>query len=183
MAYSLCIGAGIAATNTYLPLYSYEQFRLSEESAGMVLAVLGVSGIIARIVWSQLSDRMSDASTTLVVLAVAAVGFAVLLWQAARVGTALLWIGALGTGASAVAANAVSMLVVVKGSGFRETGHASALVSLGFFAGFVFSPPAFGALTDATGSYAAGWLLVTFLFALAAALGSGCRRAGRAQAP
>ncbi|PZR97046.1 MAG: hypothetical protein DLM67_08925 [Candidatus Nephthysia bennettiae] len=56
------------------------------------------------------------------------------------------------------------------------TGHASALVALDFFAGFVIGKPVFGALVDVSRSYLAGWLLRGPLFAGAVALPPGWRR-------
>jgi cyanate permease len=40
----------------------------------------------------------------------------------------------------------------------------------GFYAGFAAGPAAFGALVDATGSYTAGWAMVTVALLAAAAL-------------
>lgn len=170
MAYSLLLGSGTAATNSFLPLYAHDALGLTEAQAGIVLAVVGISGVLARIVWTMVSDRMRDASLALAMLAVAAVAFAVVVSLAARLGIVVLWLGALGLGASAVAGNAVSTLMVVRESGLRRMGETSALVGMSFFAGFVVSPPLFGALTDATGSYGAGWLMVSVLFAGAAAV-------------
>ncbi|HXM56624.1 MAG TPA: MFS transporter, partial [Candidatus Dormibacteraeota bacterium] len=182
MAYSICLGSGTAATNSFLPLYAHEALHLSESASGLVLAVVGVSGVLARIVWTMVSDRMSDATLALVVLALAAVGFALVVWQAERLGVVVLWLGALGLGASAVAGNAVSTLIVVRESGLRRMGEVSALVGMSFFAGFVISPPLFGALADATGGYGAGWLMVTILFGAAAAVAAAFHRA-RQQLP
>jgi predicted MFS family arabinose efflux permease len=176
MAYSICLGSGTAATNSFLPLYAHDALHLSEAGAGVVLAVVGISGVLARIVWTMVSDRMDDASVALVVLAVAAVAFALVVWEAERLGVVVLWLGALGLGASAVAGNAVSTLIVVRESGLRRMGEVSALVGMSFFAGFVVSPPLFGALADVTGGYGAGWLMVAGLFAAAAGVAAAFHR-------
>jgi hypothetical protein len=52
-------------------------------------------------------------------------------------------------GATATGTNAVSMLAVVRQG--RATGRASALVSLGFFAGFVIGPTGIGVLAEHAG--------------------------------
>jgi cyanate permease len=68
------------------------------------------------------------------------------------------------------------MLIVVTETRLQATGHASALVALGFFAGFMVGTPAFGALVDASRSYTPGWLLVAALFAAATVLALGWHR-------
>jgi predicted MFS family arabinose efflux permease len=178
MAYSFCLGAGTVATNTFLPLYAHQGLRLGITYAGGILALVGISGVPTRIAWGMVSGRMRDASLVLAAVAGLGVVFALIVWQATSVGVGALWVGALGLGASAVAGNTVSTLMVVRRSGPGRTGQLSALVGLSFFAGFVVSPPAFGALTDASGSYAPGWLLVTGWFAAAAVLAGGLHRFG-----
>lgn len=179
MAYSLCVGCGIAATSTYLPLYAHESLGLGEKVAGLAIAVYGVSGVIARIGWTSLVDRLSGTSGPMAALAVGAGVSALILAQAEPVGVALLWVAVIGVGASAVAANAISMLTVIRDRGLGATGHASALVSLGFFAGFFISPPIFGVVVDASGGYLTGWLLVAAQFGFAAVCVLGFRRATR----
>lgn len=164
-AVSLCIGCGLAALNTYLPLYAHQRLSMGERSSGALIAAIGVSGIASRLLWSRLSDRL-DVPRSLLFLAGASVVCGALIPASTAVSW-LVWIGAVGLGCSAAAANAVSMVAVTKGSGFGTTGHASAMVSMGFFAGFVAGPLAFGLLVDATGGFAAGWTLVTAVFAVA----------------
>ncbi|CAM5278795.1 hypothetical protein GCM10010329_78540 [Streptomyces spiroverticillatus] len=164
-AVSLCVGCGLAALNTYLPLYAHQRLSLGERGSGALIAAIGVSGIASRLLWSRLSDRL-DVTRSLLILTAAAVVSAALI-PAATAASWLVWVGAVGLGCSAAAANAVSMVAVTKGKGFGTTGHASAMVSMGFFAGFVVGPLAFGLLVDATDGFTGGWVLVTAVFALA----------------
>ncbi|MFI5492395.1 MFS transporter [Actinoplanes sp. NPDC051859] len=168
MGYSLLLGTGLSAVNTYLPLYAVQGLGLGAGAAGAVLAVFGVSGLLARVGWTRYADRMPDVTVALRWLSLAAAGFAVLVCLAAPVWPHLIWLGALGIGGSATAANAVSMLAVVRRGG--ATGHASGLVSLGFFGGFVIGPALFGLLADA-GGYGPAWLTVAVIFAAAAGVG------------
>ncbi|OJF09751.1 hypothetical protein BG844_35860 [Couchioplanes caeruleus subsp. caeruleus] len=161
MGYSLLLGTGLAAVNTYLPLYAAQGLSLGAGAAGAVLAVFGVSGLVARIGWARVADGMADVTAALRWLSLAAAGFAVLVCLAAPVWTPLIWLGTVGVGGSATAANAVSMLAVVRRGG--ATGHASGLVSLGFFTGFVLGPTLFGLLADA-GGYGPAWLAVAAVF-------------------
>ncbi|MGH3309692.1 MAG: MFS transporter [Streptomyces sp.] len=177
MAVSLCIGCGLSALNTYLPLYAHQRLSMGEKSAGALIAAIGVSGIASRVLWPRLSKRL-DVPGSLLILTVASMVFAALL-PAATGATWLVWIAAVGLGCSAAAANAVSMVAVTQGRGFGSTGHASALVSMGFFSGFVVGPVTFGLLVDATGGFAAGWALVTAVFAVAGLCSWGGRRVVR----
>ncbi|WP_327287072.1 MFS transporter [Streptomyces sp. NBC_01198] len=166
MGYSLFIGAGLASLNTYLALYAHERLGLSSTEAGALISAIGVSGVASRLLWSRYANRMTDIPKSLLVLALTAIVFAALI-PAATSGHWLVWAGAVGLGGSAAAANAVTMVAVTQGSGFGRTGHASGLVSMGFFAGFVLGPSAFGLLSDGRGGYRAGWILVAAEFALA----------------
>lgn len=181
MAYSLCIGAGLSALNTYLALYAHQSLGMGTKSAGALVSAIGVSGIASRLLWGRYGDRLAEVPVSLLILAVAAIGSAVLV-PAATAASWLVWIGALGLGGSAAAANAVTMVAVTKGRGFGKTGHASALVSMGFFSGFVVGPVSFGLLTDGFDNYTPGWILVVAVFVLAAVIALAGRRAVRASA-
>lgn len=161
MLYSLLLGTGLAAVNTYLPLYAAQSLGLGAGAAGAVLAAFGVSGLVARVGWARVADRLPDVTVALRWLSLAAAGFVVLVALAAPVWSPLVWLGAVGIGGSATAANGVSMLAVVRRGG--ATGHASALVSLGFFAGFVAGPAGFGLLADTAG-YGWAWATVAAVF-------------------
>ncbi|WP_158239041.1 MFS transporter [Streptomyces barkulensis] len=178
IVYSFGVGTGLASLNTYLPLYAHQELGMGERASGALIAVLGVAGIAARVLWARLGGRFADISVPLSVLAGAAACF-VALMPAAGVLTPLVWAGAVGLGGSAVAANAVSMVAVVRSPRFGPTGHASALVSAGFFGGFAFGPLAFGALVDGTGGYGAGWAMIGAAFLVSVLCGVRMRGAGR----
>ncbi len=165
MVFALLLGTGLAIVNTYLPLYASQQLELPDAAAGSVLAAFGIAGLVARVAWTRLADRLADLRVALLWLSLAAAGCALLLPLAAGSGTWLVWVGALGVGATATGAHAVSMLAVVRRGG--ATGHASALVSLGFFGGFVIGPAGAGLLADWAG-FTVMWLTVALAFTAAA---------------
>jgi predicted MFS family arabinose efflux permease len=169
MGFSLLLGTGLAAVNTYLPLYASQQLGLPDAAAGSVLASFGVAGLVARVVWTRMADRLAEVTAALLWLSLAAAGCTLLLPLAAGHGTWLVWAGAIGVGATATGGNAVSMLVVVRRGG--ATGHASGLVSLGFFGGFVVGPTGVGLLADRAG-WGAAWVVVAGAFTGAAAVGA-----------
>ncbi|WP_407562900.1 MFS transporter [Streptomyces sp. 184] len=166
--FSLLLGGGIASVNTYLPLYGVERLGLGATAAATLLAVLGVVGIAARVGWSRAAGREERALWLPGGLAAGAVGGALLIALADRAHP-LVWVAAVCMGVFAVAANAVSMVLVVQRAAPGRAGQDSALVSAGFFAGFALGPPVFGLLAEA-GRYGTGWLLVAGEFAGAGAV-------------
>ena len=169
MGFSLFLGTGLAIVNTYLPLYASQQLGLPGAAAGSVLASFGGAGLVARVLWTRVADRLADVTAALLWLSLAAAGCTLLLPLADGHGTWLVWAGAIGGGATATGAHAVSMLAVVRHGG--ATGHASALVSLGFFGGFVVGPTGAGLLADRAG-WGAAWFIVAVAFTGAAAAGA-----------
>jgi predicted MFS family arabinose efflux permease len=174
MAYSLLLGTGLSAVSTYLPLYAVQGLDLAAWSAGLALAAFGVAGLVARVLWARWADRLSDVTVALSYLSAVAVGCVALVWLAGPVWSGLLWVGAIGVGGSAGAANAVSMLAVVRRGG--AMGRVSGLVSLGFFGGFVLGPSLFGLAADHLG-YGAAWAVAGAMFGASSLLTAGSRTA------
>ncbi|WBB98909.1 MULTISPECIES: MFS transporter [unclassified Solwaraspora] len=167
MGYSLLLGTGLSAVNTYLPLYGVQQLQLAGWSAGALLAVFGAAGVFGRLWWTRWADRLPVVTSALPLLSAAAAVSAALVLLAGQ-WTPLVWLGAIGVGMTATGANAVSMLAVVRRK--APAGHASALVSTGFFSGFVVGPTGFGLLAD-NGGYPLAWGAVAVVFAVAALAG------------
>jgi predicted MFS family arabinose efflux permease len=167
VGFSLLLGVGLAAVNTYLPLYATQRLGLGAGAAGALLAAFGGTGLLARVWWGRWADRTPDVVPVLGWLAAAAVVGMVLLFSAGPVWSGLVWLGAVVVGGSATAANAVSMLVVLRRG--KALGQASGLVSLGFFGGFVVGPTAVGWCAEA-GGWEVAWLVVGGVFAATAAV-------------
>lgn len=170
--FSVLLGSGIAAVNTYVALFATQELGSTATVAGALVAVLGVAGIVGRIGWSRVAARHGRPAAALAPLAVGAVLAALALAGSATFGAAWAWLGVIGVGGCAVAANAVSMVTVVATATPDRVGPDSATVSAGFFAGFAAGPPLFGTLVDAaTGHYQLSWALVGTEFLAAAILG------------
>jgi predicted MFS family arabinose efflux permease len=164
-AYSTLMGLGVGAAGAYLPLYAVEELGTSRRAAGLAAGIMGLVGVLARVWWGRLHDRTTTPVTrTLLLLAAGSVVAAGLVWAARASGVALLWAGAVALGATAVAWNALGMLSIVRDVDASRAGRASGRVLLGFFAGFFVGPVSFGAVVDATGTYAFGWAGVTAAF-------------------
>ncbi|WP_257153962.1 MFS transporter [Streptomyces lunaelactis] len=166
--FSLLLGCGIASVKTYLALYGTQRLGLGPTAAGALVAVLGVAGVAGRVGWSKVAGQPGRAVWLPGGLAAGAVGAALLL-AAASFAHPLGWVAAVAVGVFAVAANAVSMVLVKQRAAPGRAGQDSALVSAGVFAGFAVGPPLFGLLAE-SGRYKTGWLLVAGEFAGACAV-------------
>lgn len=167
--YAGCMGAAIAPVGSYLPLYAHEQLGFSVVVAGMLPAVIGGIGIFSRVAWGRYAEKGRSAAPALLWLAVFSVGAQLMILLAAA-SPWLVWIGAVGFGASATSWSAVGMLAVIREASAEQAGRASGWLVLGFHAGLVASPIALGALVDRTGSYRWAWTLLLGCFAAAAAI-------------
>lgn len=168
--YSILLGAGISAINTYTAVYASQRLGMGASTASALVAVLGIAGILGRVGWSRRSATLSTPAVLLGPLAFGATVSAVVIMVAARSQSWLIWLGVLGIGGFAVAANAVSMMTVIATAAAEHVGRDSSVVSAGFFAGFVIGPTTFGALIG-TGAhrFIMSWTVVAIEF-LAAAL-------------
>ncbi|WP_283134831.1 MFS transporter [Rhizohabitans arisaemae] len=173
-AFSLLLGAGTAAVNTYLALFGTERLGLVPVVAAWLVALVGTAGVIGRVGWANLAGRRGHAENLLAPLTLVAAAGALLLATAPWV-SPLVWVGAAVVGSFAVPANAVTMLAVIQRSEPGRTGRDTAIASGGFFAGFAVGPPLFGLLVDQAG-YSSGWLLVAAEFTVAAAIGLAAAR-------
>lgn len=170
-AYSTLMGLGVGAAGAYLPLYAVEELGTGRRTAGLAAGLMGLVGVVARVWWGRRHDRTSTPVTrTLLLLAAGSVLATGLVWGAQAAGVALLWGGAAALGATAVAWNALGMLSIVRDVDASRAGRASGRVLLGFFAGFFTGPVSFGAVVDATDTYAFGWAGVTAAFLTATAV-------------
>lgn len=168
-AYSFLIGAGLQATNVYVPLYAYEEVGLGAVLAGGTTGLLGAVGVASRMGWGRLAERISPPQRPLAVLAIGGMIAAGLLYLAPRAAP-LVWLGVTAHALSAVAANVVTMMSVVRLVDLPQLGRASGVLALGLYLGFAAGPVAFGALADATGTFGIGWLSLIGVYLVAATM-------------
>jgi predicted MFS family arabinose efflux permease len=169
-AFGFLMGLAGGAVNTYIPLYGEEELGLSVAVAGSVAGLAGLVAFFSRIMWARHSERTSDYIRSLTQIAGLSVVFAAALLAAPKGGVWLLWVGALGLGASATAWNAVGMLAVMVFAGHERSGGASGVVLFGFLAGLGLGPPILGWSVDQQGSYGPGLWGVMLTFGSAALL-------------
>ena len=171
----MLVGMGGAGIIAFLPLYAQESVGLSPVVAGLVAAVMGVTGVVARVLWAVVADRFVHPTRPLTALSIVAFAATIALW-AGSAAPWLLWLGALGTGASMMAWHAVAWLALVNAVHADGIGKATGLVQLGNGFGFGVGPPLFGMIVDASG-YGPGWAFVAACFALSTILTLLWRRA------
>nr|WP_231713294.1 MFS transporter [Arthrobacter sp. zg-Y769] len=178
-AFALFSGAGMQATNVYLPLFAQREIGFSLLMGGVTAAVAGVVGVTSRVLWGR---RMADgvrASTLLLILAAGAVCGAALLLAAGQTGApVLLWCGVAFHGASVLGVNVVVMAGVLREVPRERVGAASGAVSLGMYSGFALGPLAMGLLLQYSGGFLAGWLSIIAVYLICGGIGLAYRRLG-----
>lgn len=162
--YGFLLGAGGTAIFTYLPLFGQETLGLSALAAGAAAALVGLSGVFARIWWGRLAELRLGSERSLRIMAIGAIGAAATLYAAPWAGW-LIWVAAIITGFTASAWNAVGMLAVIQSVPSQLAGKGSGVVLLGFLLGLGIGSPIMGWSVDTTGSYQPGWLAISLLFA------------------
>lgn len=158
--YGTLSGLAISALFWFLPLFAEENQRWSPRAAGSLVAVVGLSGIAARILWPAASERRIGHGRTLRILAVMSTVTAVLLGLAA-LGVLDSWVlipAAVLLGGGAIAWNSVGMLAVMDFSPPSLVGKGTGVVLLGFLLGMASGAPLMGLSVDTLGSYVPGWL-------------------------
>ncbi|MBM9462835.1 MFS transporter [Aeromicrobium sp. YIM 150415] len=173
--YAFLLGIVVQATNVYLPLYLYEELEASVTRAGLIAAVLGGFGVLARLLWGGLAGRVTDLRRLLSGLAVVALVAVAAVFAAHRCGEWLVWVGASMFSFSALAANAIIMLAVVRVVPSGSVGRGTGRVSLGLFLGFMVGPLLAGIVVDRWG-FLSAWAVVAGVAALMIALVAMWRR-------
>lgn len=171
------------AVSFYVPLFAEESLGLDPRLGGLAVAVAGAVAFVARIGWARFAEQRHSFRGPLATMAMLGVAAAASM-LASMIVPVLLWVGAVMTGMGTSAWNSVGMLAVIEDAG-DATGRASGIVLLGFLAGLGIGPPVYGALVDATGSYAPMWILsiaasIAALMIIVAWQRSGDRAAGAA---
>jgi predicted MFS family arabinose efflux permease len=168
--YGTLTGLGVSSIVTFLPLFAEEDQGWTSAQAGLLIAGVGLVGIISRITWGSASERWLGHGRTLRVLALQSTLAAIFL-ALASAGAAPSWVlipAALFIGSGAIAWNAVGMLAVMDYSRAELVGRGTGLVVLGFLTGVGLGAPLMGLSVDRLGIYTPGWLALATLFTFSA---------------
>jgi predicted MFS family arabinose efflux permease len=174
--YAGLMGIATSCIYAYLPIYLTEGAGFSQPQVGGVVALMGLTGVSARIAWGWASERVPSLAVPLVVFGVGGSISALLL---SGLGTANPWLAYLVAamlGATVLAWNTVGMMAVLGAVGAQSAGKASGIVLFGFYGGFAPGPIAFGWIVDASGQYSLAWSLVATSMLMAAIVAAVWRR-------
>jgi len=169
----------------FLPLFAEEDQLWSASSAGMLVAIIGLTGMVARLGWPSVAERYLGHGRTLRVLALLSAGAALLLALAA-LGVLPPWVlvpAALLLAGGTIAWMAVGMLAVMDLSVPSVVGRGTGVVLLGFYLGYSAGAPLMGLSVDVLGSYVPGWLTAMALLVVASVLAGRVSEGGNLPSP
>ena len=165
--YGFLMGIGVVVVIVYLPLYAGEVLGMSAEAAGLVLAVTGPVGIVARLGWARVAEGRLGKVRSLMIIALLGAAAGLALAFADVMGTWVIWGVALLIGLGILCWTSVGMLAVIEVLPSALAGRGSGAVFFGFSCGIGVGAPLFGWSVDTLGLYTPGWLAITSLFVVA----------------
>lgn len=165
--FGFLMGIGVVVVFVYLPLYAGEVLGMSSGAAGLVLAVTGPVGIVARVGWARLAEGRLGKVRSLMIIALLGTIAGLALAFADVFGTWVIWVAALLIGFSVFCWTSVGMLAVIEVLPSALAGRGSGAVFFGFSCGIGVGAPLFGWSVDILGLYTPGWLAITSLFVIA----------------
>ncbi len=155
--YAFFLGSAAGGISRFIPLFAEEELGFSETRAGLVVALSGLLGMVARIIWGRLAETRISPRLGLFVLACGSALTASLLFFATAIGGGVLWFVAIGVAFFLGAWNVVAMLAVISSVRSDQSGKGTGIVMLFFLMGLTVSAPAVGWSVDQTGSYQLAW--------------------------
>ena len=156
----------------YLALYLHEAMGVSVVRAGAYLAALQAGGILGRIGWGIVSDRVGRRAPVMLLVGLIAVGSSLAMAFVGRDLPAPVIAGlAVLLGSSAMGWNGLHLTLVTEAVGIRSAATAMGASLTVSFMGAFLAPPLFGLAADWTGSYRISWLALAAWAAVGTALG------------
>lgn len=153
---------------TYLTSFMREAIHASQETASLTLGLAQAVSAIGRIGWGALSDtvfmgrRKGLAASVCLAAALFFAGMAAAGWYR----TAVIGIGAAVLLGLTIASYASLMqTMAVEAVPPEHSGSSIGYISIGTAGGAMIGPPLFGAVIDATGRFADGWLMTAAIVA------------------
>jgi MFS family permease len=176
--YALLMGTAGGAVSRFFPLWAEEVVGFSSTTAGAIVAIGGLFGVIARIAVGRLAEHRIGAPRLLGLLSLVGAVYCLSLAATTSIGSWLLWVSPVLAAVGLSAWNAVAMLTIITTVPRRDAGRASGIVMFGFLGGLSIGSPLAGLAVDAFDSYQP-MFFVAFALTLASAIlvlpGSGSR--------
>lgn len=156
---SACYGVAQFSFSSFFVVWQVQVLGRGLAEAGLALALAQAGGVVGRVLWAVVADRLGARPVLLLlggVIGAASLGFAL-----AGPGWAEGAVLALGVlmGASAVAWNGVLLGEVARLAPEGRVGAATAALGFVFAGAMVFAPSGFSGLVLLTGGYGAGFAL------------------------
>src|SRR5881397_2898039 len=159
----LALSIAQSSLMAYLVLYAKDSFDVSAVRAAQFLAVAQVGGTVSRVLWGVASDRSFGGRRRPGVVASAAIG--ALSYATLALGSHLpVWLAyplTFVAGAGAFGWVGLYFALVAEIGGPRHAGLLTGVATACSWSGTLIGPPIFGLVLEATGGYAASWLVLT----------------------
>ncbi len=153
---------------TYLTSFMRESAQASQEVASLTLGIAQAVSAIGRIGWGVLSDTLFQGRRKWLAagICLAASVFFVAMAAAGRVQAATIGMGvAVLLGLTIASYASLMQTMAVEAVPPEHSGSSIGYISIGTAAGAMVGPPLFGAVIDATGRFADGWLTTAAIVA------------------
>ncbi len=181
-AAGLGLGMAQSALLGFLPLFATQRLGVSAVSAGVLLAVAQAGGALARVGLGMASDRWFGGRRTpwlVLTAALAAASFGVFARMGAGSAT-LAGAAAFWAGVGSFGWVGLFLVIAAEVGGRAQAGLLTGVAMASILGGILVGAPLFGALLDATDSYAVAWTVFALIsLGAAVALAGGGRAIAR----
>lgn len=166
----------------FLVTFLVERVGLTLIVAGTAFSIMQGAGVVARILWGWLSDRLANARSLLSIIGIGII-FSTMVANEMAPGWPLfpILLVCAVMGATAVGWNGIYLAEVARVVPQDHVGAATGGVLMFTFLGIVVGPSTFGLLVRQTGQYTAGFVVMNLLVAVAVVMLTFGRREAAAQ--
>jgi MFS family permease len=164
------IVSGQYALLVFLVLDLHETASLSLTTGALLLAIANATGIVGRIAWGAASDRALANGRKPLLLLLTAVGLGgvlLLLLVPRDAPLAVLAVMASIAGLSLIGYQGLWITMLAESAGTRQVGAATGFAITFVTISMALSPPLYGLIADAAGTYRAVWAALAVVVALA----------------
>ncbi|MCO5066838.1 MAG: MFS transporter [Rhizobiaceae bacterium] len=158
-AVGMILAAAQFCLTTYLVILLVEELDFSPVDAGLVLAAVQVTGMVGRLLWGIVADRIGS-NAALKMIAACAVLLCLGLPSAAHLNPWLVPAIMIGLGATLNAWNGVFLAEITRHVDDSQVGEATAIILSGTYFGVVIGPPLLGIAVYGIGSFAMGYYVM-----------------------
>jgi predicted MFS family arabinose efflux permease len=161
---SLTFAAMQLTLSSFLTVHLVETVRLRLVDAGLLFAASQAAGVVGRIGWAVVADRLIGARATLVLVGLLmTVAVAVIGWFTPAWPFWLMLVVCLVAGASSTGWNGVALSEIARFAPPGEAGTLTAAVQVLMFAGILLGPPLFSAVLALTGDFHVAFVAIAAL--------------------